>query len=179
MAHSKRDRVNEQRAKAAEQVSGAAPYNNPEGFIGADPGIEVGATTHGDPSQHLVGLLHEAGIDIGPMAEEGREEGDIVIHNAEQVSVMQDLERLIHDTGAVLAMAKAVRDDDESLYRQDVEWDHVGCGHAERWIDDGGNLGWRVGINFADASAVKFLAYVASKLEAMGWENVIAEAWGG
>lgn len=160
MRKSIRDQINEQRAKLAEGVV-------------ADPGIEVGATQH-------VGDIREgtpyAVIDNEPGV---GEEDAVVIHNPEQVQIMADLARLLQDCREVIREADAERSENESLYRQDVEWERVGCHHAERWIDGDGNLGWRVGLSFVDPSAHKFLAYVSDKLVARGWDNAIAEAWGG
>lgn len=161
---SKRDIIHAERTKLAEGV-------------GADPGIEVGAT------QHAVGVLGPQ-VEVGdivdpPAAAYGPETGDIVVHNAEQVEIIETLQRLKRDTDSVIAMAAALKDEDESLHMQAVSWEVARCAHAERWIDDTGALGWRVGITFTSPTARRFMAFVGDKLRAMGYEDAIVEPWGG
>lgn len=97
---------------------------------------------------------------------------NIVIRNAEQQAIIADLERLKRDACDVVREAAQEADENESLYRQQVDWNTVTATGAERWIDDEGDLGWRVYVIGTGERANKFYAYVSGKLLNMGWDNV-------
>jgi len=59
-----------------------------------------------------------------------------------------------------------------------VNWGDLSCMRAEVYLDDGGNLGWRVLIEEADPENGPFQIAVTQELEALGFSDVYVEtAW--
>lgn len=109
------------------------------------------------------------------------ESGDITIHNAEQIEVMNSLEALRVSFGIAASEVAVDATENESLHKQAkfVNWTDFTCVRAERWIDNEGKLGWRCYANVSPDPLVealklgpptRILAAVASKLQNMGWD---------
>jgi hypothetical protein len=100
------------------------------------------------------------------------EEG-VVIHNPEQVEIMQTLANLREHCDEAIAEVHTDFDQNESLYGQSVYWPEFGCVRAERWIDGDGNLGWRCYCEgVVGAGSAKLREAVRVKIANRGWDNV-------
>lgn len=124
------------------------------------------------PDDNESNVIQIGGERDGALLDQMGNDREIVIHNAEQQIIITTLERLKQDACDVVRTAAQEADENESLYRQQVDWDNVTATGAERWIDDEGDLGWRVYVIGTGERASKFYAYVSGKLANMGWDNV-------
>ena len=72
----------------------------------------------------------------------------------------------------------AMSDRRRGLSYDAVNWGDLSCVSVEVYLDDGGNLGWRVLIEEADPENGPFQIAVTQELEALGFQDVYVEtAW--
>lgn len=112
--------------------------------------------------------------DIIEIVMDGDEEV-VVLHNPEQQEIIEQLGQLKSDCDELLAYAKTMRDEDESIHGAPVDWETMECTQAERFISDDGELGWRVYLDGVPITARRFRAYVQMNLRNRGWDNAEAQ----
>lgn len=99
--------------------------------------------------------------------------GDVVIHNPEQVEIINSLRMLQSQCDECISEVHEHFDENESLFGQAVHWPDFQCAKAERWIDSNGELGWRcycTGIVRGTSS--KLCEALRAKIANRGWDNV-------
>lgn len=86
--------------------------------------------------------------------------------------------RLPELRAACETVLNAMSDRRRGLSYDAVNWGDLSCVSVEVYLDDGGNLGWRVLIEEADPENGPFQIAVTQELEALGFQDVYVEtAW--